>query len=57
MEKMLRHHMDQPASIAKLRPEVPSEVQQVVAKMLARKPQDRYQEPTQVIEALKVYGR
>jgi serine/threonine-protein kinase len=53
-EKLLQHQMDEPTPIRELRPEVSEELAALLRKMMAKKPQDRYEEPSQVIEAIKV---
>jgi serine/threonine-protein kinase len=53
MEKLLKHRMDQPKPIEKLRPEVPPAVAGIVRKLMAKKPEDRYQTPAEVVNALE----
>jgi hypothetical protein len=53
MEKMLKHHLDEPEPLERLRPEVPPKVVAVVRRLMAKKPEDRYQQPCEVAEALK----
>jgi serine/threonine-protein kinase len=53
MEKMLKHHLDEPEPLERLRPEVPATVVAVVQRLMAKKPEDRYQQPCEVAEALK----
>jgi serine/threonine-protein kinase len=53
MEKLLKHRMDQPKPIEKLRPEVPPTVAGVVRKLMAKKPEERYQTPAEVVTALE----
>ena len=40
-----------------VRPEVPAELAAVVAKMLAKEPERRYQEPKEVAQALTPFFR
>jgi serine/threonine protein kinase len=52
IEKLLMHQMDQPQPVEELRPEVPPEVSAIVTKLMAKCPEDRYQEPIQLADAL-----
>ena len=52
MEKMLKHHLDEPAPIAGFRDDVPPRVSEIIEKLLAKKPQDRFQEPGELVDAL-----
>jgi serine/threonine protein kinase len=51
-QKLLLHQMKEPTPLRELRPEVPEELAAVVAKMMAKSPEDRYQSPAEVYEAL-----
>jgi serine/threonine-protein kinase len=51
-EKVIRHLKAEPAPIRSLRPEVPEEVAAVVRKLMAKRPEDRYQTPGEVASAL-----
>jgi len=51
-EKLMRHQQAEPPPLAKLRPGLPPGLEQVVRKMLAKKPGDRYQMPGEVAQAL-----
>jgi serine/threonine protein kinase len=53
MEKMLKHHLDEPASVERLRPGLPPLVLSTVRKLMAKKPEHRFQQPADVAEALK----
>jgi serine/threonine-protein kinase len=52
LEKLLMHQMDQPTSIEKLRPEVPIRVVAILDKLMAKRPEHRYQVPTEVLDDL-----
>jgi serine/threonine-protein kinase len=52
MEKLLKHRMDQPRPIEQIRPEVPPAVAAIVRKLMAKKPNDRYQTPAELVSAL-----
>lgn len=53
-EKLLRHRLDDPPSVDKLRPDVPAGVAAVIRKLLAKKPEDRFQTPAELEAALAV---
>src|SRR5262249_14394329 len=51
-EKLLKHSQEEPAPVEKLRPDVPLGVAAVVRKLMAKRPEDRYQTPAEVAAAL-----
>jgi len=51
-QKLIWHQVKQPVPVRKLRPEIPEGLAAVVEKMLAKKREERYQTPAEVIEAL-----
>jgi serine/threonine protein kinase len=51
-QKLMQHQLRDAPSLSKLRALVPAELSDVVGKMMAKKPADRYQTPAEVIEAL-----
>jgi serine/threonine protein kinase len=54
--KMIWQQVRQPKPVRSLRPDIPVEVAQIVEKMLAKKPSDRYQTPQAVADALKPWA-
>jgi serine/threonine protein kinase/WD40 repeat protein len=50
--KLLRHQTEEPEPIAALRPEVPAALVAVVQKLMAKKPEERYQSPAEVAAVL-----
>jgi WD40 repeat protein len=50
--KLLRHQTEEPEALAALRPEVPAALVAVVQKLMAKKPEDRYQAPAEVAAVL-----
>jgi hypothetical protein len=52
MEKLIRHKQSQPEPVEKLRPEVPAAIAKVVRRLMARRPEDRYQTPSELVAAL-----
>ncbi len=55
-EKLLKHQTVQPTPIQELRPDVPPGVAAVLARMLAKRPSDRYQTPGEVGHALETWA-
>lgn len=51
-EKLMRHQVAKPHPIREMRPEVPEAIEQIVFKMMAKNPADRYQIPAEVEDAL-----
>ena len=56
-EKLLSHVMDQPEPIQRLRPETPAHVAAVVHRLMAKRPEDRFQTPRELAEALAGQGQ
>ncbi|MEX2118171.1 MAG: serine/threonine-protein kinase [Pirellulales bacterium] len=56
MAKLLARVNSQAPAAISLRPEIPAELDAVVAKMLARKPEDRFQTPAEVATALAPFA-
>lgn len=52
MRKLLWHQTRHPESIRNLRPEVPEGMAAVIERMTMKKPEERYQTPAEVVEAL-----
>jgi serine/threonine-protein kinase len=53
MEKMLKHYLDEPTPVERLRAGVPPLVLNVLGKLMAKQPEHRFQQPADVAEALK----
>ena len=51
-QKLIWHQNRQPRPVKSLRPDVPDEVAAIVERMMAKKPEGRYQTPAGVMEAL-----
>jgi serine/threonine protein kinase/WD40 repeat protein len=51
-EKLLKHQMSEPRALEEVRPDAPPGVAQVVRRMMAKKPADRYQTPAELATAL-----
>jgi len=54
-QKLIWHRSREPRSIRSIRPEVPDGIAAIVAKMMAKKPEDRYAIPADVMNALSVW--
>jgi len=52
IEKLVKHQIEQPAPIEQLRPDVPASVAGVMRKMMAKDASRRYQQPTELADAL-----
>ncbi len=52
MEKLLKHHLEEPRRVEQLRPEVPSGVARLVRRLMAKSPDARPQEPREVAQLL-----
>ena len=52
MEKLLKHYLEEPAPLEELRPGVPAAVGRVVRRLMAKDPDQRYQTPAELAEAL-----
>ncbi|HMF12756.1 MAG TPA: protein kinase, partial [Gemmataceae bacterium] len=55
LEKAIKHLHEVPQPIRKERPDVPPELALVLDKMMAKKPNDRYQQPVEVSRALQPF--
>ncbi len=51
-QKLVWHQTKYPEHINVVRPEVPEEINEIIFKMIAKKPDDRYREPMDVVNAL-----
>jgi serine/threonine protein kinase/WD40 repeat protein len=51
-EKLLKHQLDQPVSVMRVRPETPLAVAEIVEKMMAKQPDDRYPDCAELVMAL-----
>jgi serine/threonine-protein kinase len=56
IEKLMRHQLEEPEPVERLRSDVPAGVAAVLRRMMARKPADRYQTPAEVAAALAPFA-
>jgi serine/threonine-protein kinase len=52
LEKLIRHGTEEPVPVERLRPGVPAAVVAVVRKLMAKRPEDRFQTPAELADAL-----
>ncbi len=52
MEKLFKHQLDAPPRIEQLRTDLPPALAKVVHKLMAKRPEDRYQQPAEIARAL-----
>ncbi len=53
IQKLKKHQSDQPPPLEQVRPEVPSALADIVYKLMAKRPQQRYQTPAELVRALE----
>jgi serine/threonine-protein kinase len=56
-EALLKHQMDDPPPLASMRSDVPPALQIVLSRMMAKKPEARYQTPNEVANALAPFAK
>jgi serine/threonine protein kinase len=56
-QKLIAHQVKVPTPVRDLRPEVPAAMSTVVSRMVAKRPEDRYQTPAAVAEALAPWAQ
>jgi serine/threonine-protein kinase len=52
LDKVIRHNTEEAPAVEDTRPDVPKGIGAIVRKLLAKKPEDRYQTPDELMEAL-----
>jgi DNA-binding beta-propeller fold protein YncE len=55
-QKVAKHLQAEPPAVTEVRPDVPHELSGVLRRMLAKRPEDRYQTPAEVAEALAPFA-
>lgn len=56
VEKLLARYTQEPQPIREHRPEIPPPLETIIQRMLARDPEQRYQTPCEVVEALRPFS-
>ena len=56
LEKLIRHNTEEPVPVEHLRPEVPATVAALVRRLMAKKPEDRFQTPAELAAALEPFS-
>ena len=56
IEKLIRHSAEDPAPLTECRPDVPAPVLAIVRRLLSKTPDERYQTPRELAEALEPYA-
>ena len=52
LQKLLQHQTEAPPDVRELRPDVPDALASVLGRMLAKRPEDRFADPTELAAAL-----
>jgi serine/threonine protein kinase len=55
-QKLIWHQLKEPTPVCELRPEVPKGLSEIVSRMMAKKPQDRFLTPSDVMAALEPWA-
>jgi WD40 repeat protein/tRNA A-37 threonylcarbamoyl transferase component Bud32 len=53
IEKLFKHRLEQPRPVEELREDIPPSVADIVEKLMAKKPEDRFQNPAELLVAFK----
>ncbi|GIW81967.1 MAG: hypothetical protein KatS3mg105_3774 [Gemmatales bacterium] len=53
LEKVYRHQVEEPKAVERFRPEVPFEISQILRKLMAKKPDDRFQTPKELVAEIE----
>jgi serine/threonine protein kinase len=56
LEKLMQHQLDEPEPIERLRPDVPPGLAAVLRRLMAKKPEERYQTAAEVFAALEPFS-
>ncbi|HEY1189329.1 MAG TPA: serine/threonine-protein kinase [Gemmata sp.] len=57
IEKLMQHQLDPPAPLQALRPGVPAAVAEVVARLMAKRPEDRFRTAAELAAAIQLHAR
>jgi serine/threonine protein kinase len=56
MEKLIKHLTEEPRPLRQLRPEVPEALAEIIHRLMAKAPEDRFQTPAELLAALEPIG-
>ncbi len=56
LQKLISHSADAPPNVCELRPELPYELTHLLGRMLVKRPDDRYQNPQELIAAIILFA-
>jgi serine/threonine-protein kinase len=56
MQKLMHHQQSPPPELRTMRPDVPEELEQIIYKMMAKDPAERFQIPLLVVSPLRKFG-
>ncbi|GBD35654.1 Serine/threonine-protein kinase PknB [bacterium HR36] len=56
MEKLVKHLTEEPRPLRELRPEVPEALADIIHRLMAKAPEDRFQNPAELLAALEPIG-
>ncbi|GIW80096.1 MAG: hypothetical protein KatS3mg105_1903 [Gemmatales bacterium] len=56
MEKLMKHQMEKPVPIEQHRPDVPPGLRAILAKLITKNPEDRFQTPLELANALEPFA-
>src|SRR5262249_36386580 len=54
-DKMIEHRLEEPRPVEEVRPGVPAAVASIVRRLLAKRPEERFQTPAELAEALAAW--
>jgi serine/threonine protein kinase len=52
LQKLIRHNSDEPPDVRLFRPDIPDELVAILSRMLAKKPEHRFQSPVEIMQAI-----
>src|SRR5262249_36511337 len=54
--KLMRHQQSDPPDLKERRPDAPTALEPIIRRMMAKRPEDRFQQPAEVAEALTPFA-
>src|SRR5207244_442390 len=52
-EVLVKHQLEEPVSLEEVRPDAPPAVRSIIRRLMAKNPEDRFQTPAEVAQALE----